>query len=55
MKSLLWLVLSLALAANVLLSLTPFEGVERVLLSVGTGIVALATGAGLYVTRRRDA
>ena len=55
MRPLLWLVFSLAIAANVLLSLTPWDGVTRVLMSVGTGVVALAAGAGLYATRRRAA
>ncbi|WP_447039456.1 hypothetical protein [Streptomyces sp. DSM 118878] len=55
MRPLLWLVFSLALATNVLLSFTPWDGVTRVLMSVGTGVVVLSAGAGLYAMRRRDA
>ncbi|WP_369214175.1 hypothetical protein [Streptomyces flavofungini] len=55
MKSLLWLVFSLAIAANALLNLTSFDGVERVLLSVCTGTVAIGAGVGLWMTRRREA
>ncbi|WP_168724047.1 MULTISPECIES: hypothetical protein [unclassified Streptomyces] len=55
MRPLLWLVFSLAVVANAMLSLTPWDGVTRTLASVGTGVVVLAAGTGLWVTRRREA
>ncbi|ATL28176.1 hypothetical protein [Streptomyces formicae] len=54
MKALLWLVLAAALVVNVMTSFA-FDGVQQVLISVGTGVVALGTGVSLYLTRRRDA
>ncbi|WP_432177914.1 hypothetical protein [Streptomyces sp. NBC_00063] len=54
MKALLWLVLIAALAVNVSTSIV-FDGVEQVLISVGTGLAALATGVTLFMLRRRDA
>ncbi|WP_169801263.1 hypothetical protein [Streptomyces kanamyceticus] len=54
MKALLWLVLAAALVVNVSTSLA-FEGVQQVLISVGTGVVALGTGVTLFLTRRGDA
>ncbi|MFF3646100.1 hypothetical protein [Streptomyces sp. NPDC002564] len=52
MKVLLWLVLTAAVAVNVSTSLA-FEGVRQVLISTGTGVVALATAVTLFLTRRR--
>ncbi|MFJ2774514.1 hypothetical protein [Streptomyces sp. NPDC087300] len=54
MKALLWLVLAAALVVNVSTSFA-FDGVRQVLISAGTGVVALGTGVGLFLTRRRDA
>ncbi|WP_329573116.1 hypothetical protein [Streptomyces sp. NBC_01361] len=54
MKALLWLVLITALAVNVSTSFA-FDGVPQVLISVGTGLAALACGATLFMLRRRDA
>lgn len=54
MKALLWLVLAAALAVNVSTSFA-FDGVQQVLISVGTGVVALGAGVTLFLTRRRDA
>lgn len=51
MKSLLWLVLSAALAANVFLSVAVEEGGLQIALSVTAGVIALASGAGLWVLR----
>ncbi|MFI1222628.1 MULTISPECIES: hypothetical protein [unclassified Streptomyces] len=51
MKSLLLLVLSAALAANVFLSLAVEESGLQIALSVAAGVVALASGAGLWVLR----
>ncbi|MEV0124153.1 hypothetical protein AB0I16_21930 [Streptomyces sp. NPDC050703] len=55
MRPLLWLVFSLAIVANAMLSLTSWDGATRVMASVGTGVVVLATGTALWMTRRRDA
>ncbi|GAA2290345.1 hypothetical protein OKJ48_34175 [Streptomyces kunmingensis] len=52
MKALLWLILSVALIVNVSTSFA-FDGVQQVLISVGTGLAALASGVVLFVTRRR--
>ncbi|MGA4849195.1 hypothetical protein ACOBQB_24135 [Streptomyces sp. G5(2025)] len=54
MKALLWLVLAAAVAVNISTGLV-LDGVQQTLISVGTGVVALGTAVGLYVTRRRDA
>ncbi|MGY0060203.1 hypothetical protein ACWY4P_27280 [Streptomyces sp. LZ34] len=54
MKSLLWIALMIALVANVLTSFT-FDGVTQILVSVGTGVVVLASAAGLYVLRDKQA
>lgn len=51
MKSLLWLVLSAALAANVFLSVAVEEGGLQIALSVVAGVIALASGAGLWALR----
>ncbi|MEU5031090.1 hypothetical protein [Streptomyces milbemycinicus] len=50
MKSLLWALLTIALVANVFTSIT-LSGVTQMLVSVGTGVVVLASAAGLYVLR----
>ncbi|MEU6823773.1 hypothetical protein ABZ921_24330 [Streptomyces atriruber] len=54
MKALLWLVLAAALVVNVSTSFA-FDGVQQVLISVGTGVTALGTGVALYLTRSREA
>lgn len=54
MRSLLWLVCAAALVVNVGTSFA-FDGVQQVLISVGTGVVLLGSAAALFVTRpRRD-
>ncbi|MFE0102758.1 hypothetical protein [Streptomyces sp. NPDC059009] len=52
MKALLWLILTAALAVNVATSFA-FDGVQQALISVGTGVTALASGITLFVTRER--
>ncbi|MEV3857882.1 hypothetical protein AB0J38_26585 [Streptomyces sp. NPDC050095] len=52
MKALLWLVLAAAIIVNVSTSFA-FDGVQQVLISVGTGVTAIAIGAFLFATRRR--
>lgn len=54
MKSLLWTVLVLCLAANVLLSVLVSQGPAQLLLSVFSGLGVLACGAGLWVLRARN-
>ncbi|WP_203687071.1 hypothetical protein [Streptomyces sp. SID14515] len=51
MKSLLWLVLSAALAANVFLSLAVEESGLQIALSVAAGVTAIASGVGLWMLR----
>ncbi|MFD4176772.1 hypothetical protein [Streptomyces anulatus] len=51
MKSLLWLVLSAALAANVFLSVAIEESGLQIALSVVAGVTALASGGGLWALR----
>lgn len=54
MRPMLWLVLTLAIIGNAFVSLMASGGAEQVLLSVGTGLVAVASIAGLVVTYRRS-
>lgn len=55
MKSLLWTVLVLCLAANVVLSLAVPGGPVQVVFSVAAGLGVLVCAAGLWVLRDRDA
>ncbi|MFJ6572467.1 hypothetical protein ACIQNU_34170 [Streptomyces sp. NPDC091292] len=50
MKALLWLLLLAAVAVNISTSIL-FDGTQQALLSIGTGVVALASGLALYLTR----
>ncbi|MFI6087512.1 hypothetical protein [Streptomyces sp. NPDC051218] len=52
MKPLLWLVLALALVTNVSTSFA-FDGVQQVLISVGTGVVTLGSAAALFLLREK--
>ncbi|MFH9135735.1 hypothetical protein [Streptomyces sp. NPDC017524] len=51
MKSLLWLVLSAALVANVFLGFAVDKNGLETALSIVSGVVVLASGAGLWVLR----
>ncbi|MFJ6804977.1 hypothetical protein ACIQRK_02850 [Streptomyces anulatus] len=51
MKSLLWLVLFAALAANVFLSIAVEESGLQLALSAVAGVAALASGGGLWALR----
>ncbi|MFD0042153.1 hypothetical protein ACOMD4_03530 [Streptomyces anulatus] len=51
MKSLLWLVLFAALAANVFLSIAVEESGLRIALSAVAGVTVLASGVGLWALR----
>ncbi|MFH9421187.1 hypothetical protein [Streptomyces sp. NPDC017529] len=53
MKALLWLLLVGCLLANVFVSLVVGDGVQRVLLSVVSGIGVIGAGTGLWLTRER--
>lgn len=52
MKALLWLVLAIALVANVSTSFA-FDGVQQVLISVCTGVVTLGSGVALFLMREK--
>ncbi|MEV8315184.1 hypothetical protein AB0Q95_13515 [Streptomyces sp. NPDC059900] len=52
MKALLWLVLAIALVANISTSFA-FDGVQQVLISVCTGIATIGSGIALFVMRER--
>ncbi|MEU1944460.1 hypothetical protein ACFW95_19895 [Streptomyces sp. NPDC059474] len=52
MKPLLWLVLTLAVLVNAASSLA-FTGTEQAVISVVTGLIAIGTATGLYLTRDR--
>ncbi|WP_336047749.1 hypothetical protein [Streptomyces sp. CA2R101] len=52
MKALLWCVLCLALLVNVSTSFA-FDGVQQVLISVGTGVAAIGSGVGLFLMRTK--
>ncbi|MFE2445886.1 hypothetical protein ACWDHW_05650 [Streptomyces melanosporofaciens] len=54
MKSLLWLVLAIAAIVNVASSFA-FTGTEQTVISVVTGLTAIGTATGLYLTRDRRA
>ncbi|AQW51862.1 hypothetical protein ACIQPP_14365 [Streptomyces violaceusniger] len=54
MKSLLWLVLTLAAIVNVTSSFA-FSGTEQIVISVITGLTAIGTATALYMTRDRRA
>ncbi|MBO1337595.1 hypothetical protein J3486_41045 [Streptomyces sp. VRA16 Mangrove soil] len=51
MKPLLWLVLSAAIIVNVSTSFA-FDGVQQVLISVGTGVAAIGSAALLIAAHR---
>jgi hypothetical protein len=51
MKALLWIVLCAAIVANVALNLMEDNGLH-IALSVVSGVVVLASGAGLWMLRR---
>ncbi|MFC8624008.1 hypothetical protein [Streptomyces anulatus] len=51
MKSLLWLVLFAALAANVFLGIAVEESGFRIALSAFAGVIVLASGGGLWALR----
>lgn len=51
MKSLLWLVLSAALVANVFLGFAVDRNGLEAALSIVSGVAVLASGAGLWVLR----
>ncbi|MFJ8707827.1 hypothetical protein ACIREB_16570 [Streptomyces anulatus] len=51
MKSLLWLVLFAALAANVFLGIAVEESGLRIALSAVSGVAVLASGGGLWALR----
>ncbi|MFF8915354.1 hypothetical protein ACF08M_19040 [Streptomyces sp. NPDC015032] len=52
MKALLWIVLCAALAANVSLNFLTEDNGLHIALSVVSGVVVLASGAGLWMRRR---
>ncbi|WP_413800214.1 hypothetical protein [Streptomyces iranensis] len=52
MKSLLWLVLALAAIVNVASNFT-FGGIQQIIMSVITGLTAIAAATALYLTRDR--
>ncbi|MBI0300786.1 hypothetical protein JBE04_41655 [Streptomyces sp. PRKS01-29] len=52
MKSLLWLVLSLATLVNVASNFA-FGGAQQIVISAVTGLTAIAAATGLYLTRDR--
>ncbi|MEU8681119.1 hypothetical protein [Streptomyces sp. NPDC048611] len=52
MKALLWFVLVVAVAFNVTTSFA-FDGVQQVLVSVGSGIVVIGSAVGLFLRRTR--
>ncbi|MEU0632891.1 hypothetical protein [Streptomyces sp. NPDC005989] len=51
MKALLWLVLCAALAANLALNLVENNALH-IVLSVVSGLIVIASGAGLWMLRR---
>ncbi|MCQ4214534.1 MULTISPECIES: hypothetical protein [Streptomyces] len=52
MKPLLWLILAAALITNVSTSFA-LDGVQQVLVSIGTGVATLTAAGVLFATRRR--
>ncbi|MFE7358987.1 hypothetical protein ACFU8Q_39360 [Streptomyces sp. NPDC057543] len=54
-KALLWIVLCAAIAANVSLNFLMEDNGLHIALSVVSGVVVLASGAGLWMLRRTDA
>ncbi|MFF2805692.1 hypothetical protein ACFVT2_00670 [Streptomyces sp. NPDC058000] len=52
LKALVWCALAVALVVNVATSFA-FDGVQQVLISVGTGSVVIASAAALFLMRRR--
>ncbi|MEE1750486.1 MULTISPECIES: hypothetical protein [unclassified Streptomyces] len=52
MKALLWFVFCAAIAANVSLNFLTEENGLHIALSVVSGVVVLASGAGLWMLRR---
>ncbi|MFJ8310852.1 MULTISPECIES: hypothetical protein [unclassified Streptomyces] len=56
MKAMVWLLFAAGIVANVSIStFADCTGVARSLVSVGTGLVCLASGAGLWLTRDKRA
>lgn len=53
MKALLWLLLAVAVAVNVVTSLI-LVGTTQLLVSLVTGAVVIASGVGLFLTREKD-
>ncbi|MEU5210351.1 hypothetical protein [Streptomyces sp. NPDC020742] len=54
MKALLWCVLVLALVFNVSTSFA-FDGLQQVLVSVGSGVVVIGSAVGLFLLRGKRA
>ncbi|GAA2065486.1 hypothetical protein GCM10009801_10870 [Streptomyces albiaxialis] len=54
MRSLLWLVLSLAVIGNVFVGVAVSDGPTQVVLSSVSGLCVLGCGIGLYATRDRS-
>ncbi|MEU8780798.1 hypothetical protein [Streptomyces sp. NPDC048637] len=52
MKALLWFVLVVAVAFNVTTSFA-FDGVQQVLVSVGSGVVVIGSAVGLFLMRTK--
>ncbi|MDG4861256.1 hypothetical protein P8605_24285 [Streptomyces sp. T-3] len=53
MKPLLWLVLAASLTVNIVKNFT-MSGVPEVLVGVGSGVVSIAAGVGLWMLRDRN-
>lgn len=53
MKNMLWLVLAVALVINISSSFVIDDDTRQALVSVGTGVVALASGVTLFVKREK--
>ncbi|MEU6927680.1 hypothetical protein [Streptomyces sp. NPDC046385] len=54
MRPLLWLLLAVGVVANVFVtSLSGYTGATEIVASVGTGVVAIGAGVGLWLTRAR--
>ncbi|MFJ5223994.1 hypothetical protein [Streptomyces sp. NPDC088400] len=52
MKALLWLLLAVAVAANAVTSFI-LVGTTQILVSLVTGVVVIASGVGLFLTREK--
>lgn len=55
MRSLLWLVLSLAVISNVFIGVAVADGPTQIVLSSVSGLCVLGCGIGLYLTRDQNA